>query len=80
MNELKHSSITLLKMDIEGAEYEILDSIIEDNLDIKIICVEFDQPMPLKKTLKMINKLIDWKYNLVSVDKWNYTFIRRRGF
>jgi len=76
MNEFKHSSITLLKMDIEGAEYEVLESIIEDNLDIKIICVEFDQPMPLKK-IKMINKLINWKYNLVFIDKWNFTFIKK---
>jgi FkbM family methyltransferase len=35
-----HSELTLLKIDIEGAEYAVLESIIEDKLKIKVICVE----------------------------------------
>jgi FkbM family methyltransferase len=43
MKKLGHKSIDLLKLDIEGAEYKVLQSILEDNLDIGVICVEFDE-------------------------------------
>src|SRR5690606_22369056 len=39
----KHKKIDLLKIDIEGAEYKVLNSISKDKLEVKIICVEFDE-------------------------------------
>jgi len=43
MRENGHARIDLLKLDIEGAEYRVLDSIVEDGLDIGVICVEYDE-------------------------------------
>ncbi|MBL0339737.1 MAG: FkbM family methyltransferase [Bacteroidetes bacterium] len=43
MKEHKHPSIDLLKLEIEGSEYTVIDTIAEDRPDIKIICVEFDE-------------------------------------
>ncbi len=43
MKELGHDHIDLLKLDIEGAEYAVVESILEDNLDIRCICLEFDE-------------------------------------
>lgn len=43
MKEHKHKSIDLLKLEIEGSEYTVIDTIAEDKPDIKIICVEFDE-------------------------------------
>lgn len=43
MKKLKHTAIDLLKMEIEGAEYTVLKTIVEDKPDIKIILVEFDE-------------------------------------
>src|SRR3954454_19148936 len=43
MREFGHTSIDFLKLEIEGAEYEVIDSIIRDKPDIKIIAVEFDE-------------------------------------
>ena len=43
MKEYKHKSIDLLKLEIEGSEYTVIDTIAEDKPDIKIICVEFDE-------------------------------------
>jgi len=40
MNELGHRKIDLLKIDMEGAEYKVIESIIEDRLDIGVIFVE----------------------------------------
>lgn len=41
MADLGHSEIDLLKMDIEGSEYEVLNSILEGNIKVKQILVEF---------------------------------------
>jgi FkbM family methyltransferase len=43
MKNLNHSTVDLVKMEIEGAEYTVLDTIIRDKLDVKMILVEFDE-------------------------------------
>lgn len=76
MSDLGHQKLDLLKIDIEGAEYGVLSSLIEDKIDVQVLCVEFDQPMPYFKTLSMILKLLMNKFALISVEGWNYTFIK----
>ncbi len=75
MEELGHDRLDLLKLDIEGAEYEVLDSLIEDGIEPSIICVEFDPPDPIRKNVSMVRKLKAYGYSLVSIDAWNYTFV-----
>lgn len=75
MKDLGHRRIDLLKLDVEGAEYDVLDTVMKDGLDVGVVCVEFDQPSPLIKTWKIVRTLNDHGYALVSVDKWNYTFV-----
>ena len=41
MRELGHEGIDVLKMDIEGAEYDVLDEIVERRLPVRQILVEF---------------------------------------
>ncbi|MFX0126493.1 MAG: FkbM family methyltransferase [Candidatus Hodarchaeota archaeon] len=77
MNDLDHSYIDILKLDIEGAEEAVLDSIITDKLDIKVICIEFHYP--LKEITALVKKLTNWNYDLVNIDNWNYTFIRKES-
>jgi FkbM family methyltransferase len=43
MEQLGHDRIDLLKIDIEGAEYKVIESILADKLDIRVICVEYDE-------------------------------------
>jgi FkbM family methyltransferase len=43
MKNLGHTAIDLVKIEIEGAEYVVVDTIIEDKLDIKAILIEFDE-------------------------------------
>lgn len=38
-----HDAIDLLKMDIEGAEYRVIDSLIADGVRARVLCVEFHQ-------------------------------------
>lgn len=77
MEELGHNHIDLLKLDIEGAEYVVLDSMIEDGIHPMVLCVEFDPPDPILKNIAMVRKLMRYGYCLVSIDAWNYTFVWR---
>jgi len=43
MEKFGHDRLDLLKIDIEGAEYKVIESIVEDGLDIRVICVEYDE-------------------------------------
>lgn len=72
-----HVAIDLLKLDIEGAEYEVLDDLLRTETHPKVLCVEFDQPAPILRTVRMIQRILNAGYLLVSVDAWNYTFVRQ---
>ena len=78
MRELEHDHIDLLKMDIEGAEFPVLENMIGESMRPKIICVEFDQPSPYAKTVAMCRRLSKNGYTLLEIDAWNYTFLHRR--
>ncbi len=41
MHELGHSHIDILKMDIEGAEYEVIKNILDEKIPIQQLLVEF---------------------------------------
>ncbi|GAB3889394.1 hypothetical protein GCM10028825_24000 [Spirosoma agri] len=43
METLGHNSVDIVKLEIEGAEYTVIDTIVEDQLDVKIVLVEFDE-------------------------------------
>jgi len=43
MKQLGHKHVDLLKIEIEGAEYKVIDTIVEDQLDVRAILVEFDE-------------------------------------
>lgn len=74
MGERGHRHIDLLKMDIEGAEYRVLNAMIEHDTPVHWLCVEFDQPVPLATTRAMIKRLNGRGFLLRHVDRWNFTF------
>lgn len=73
-------SIDLLKLDIEGAEIEVIESILKSDLIIKQICVEFDElhlnnKISKTRMLKTYNLLISNGFKCINSDKnVNYTF------
>jgi FkbM family methyltransferase len=78
MREFGHSQLDLLKLDIEGAEYEVLRNIIvEEKIPITVIAVEFHEPSPLRRVLAAVRELGRAGYELVSVDGWNCTFVAK---
>ena len=75
MDERSHTRIDLLKLDAEGAEYETLDDMIEGGVQPRCLCVEFDQPTPVRKTYAMVRKLQKSGYGLISVRTWDFVFV-----
>ena len=86
MHENSHKKLDLLKIDIEGAEYKVISTILEDKLNIKILCVEFDEwnfaldKKYKKRITEIIKSLIGYGYFMVACDyKGNYTFLRNEN-
>ena len=83
MAELSHSSINLLKMDIEGSEYEVIRAIVLSKISIDILCVEFDEghhPLDglyLQRIVNALESLKSLGMTLVYIDNWNFTFISK---
>jgi FkbM family methyltransferase len=81
LTDLGHSKLTLLKLDIEGAEYEVLRSLLADEIRPVTIAVEFDEihtPMGNRAAARIrtaANQLIEAGYVLVAQDGANYTFV-----
>jgi FkbM family methyltransferase len=81
MSQLGHERVDLLKLSVEGSEYEIVGDVLRKQLPVGVMCVEFAQPSPLGPIRKQIGALEDAGYQLVNVSlrplNWRLTFARR---
>lgn len=77
MTKMNHSHIDLLKLDIEGAEIEVLNQMLNDNIFPKYLCVEFDLLLKGKDynshTKKLIERLMNF-YKILDNSNYNITF------
>ncbi len=81
MRELNHTRIDVLKMDIEGAEYAVLQDIVRTRPDIGQILVEFHHRMPghtLRETEEAIRGLRSIGYEIFDISPRGseYGFVR----
>ena len=68
--ELDHDSVDVLKLDVEGAEYDILDLLLAGTVRPTQIVAEFHHRFPgigLDKTYEILNKLRDAGYRVFSI-------------
>ncbi len=87
MTRAGHPHIDLLKMDIEGAEYQVIESIIADKIDIDILCIEFDESAAnhfdgkyMQRIQGALLSLIEFGYIIVAKESscHNYTLLHQR--
>lgn len=80
MRENGHTHIDLLKIDIEGAEYEVLDSILSQRLDVRQVLVEFHHGIlpgiTRGQSILRIVRMTMAGFRLVKQDGSNHTFVR----
>jgi FkbM family methyltransferase len=78
MSELGHEHVDLLKLSVEGSEYEILDDLLAKRLPVKVVCVEFSQPAPVQPVLQRVAAMRKGGYELVAAilqpSGWKLTF------
>lgn len=78
----QHERLDVVKLDIEGAEYEVIDSILQDNLLIKVLCVEFHL-LKNKGAFKLIqstvSKLEKSNYFVIAKEGLDFTFLNRNS-
>lgn len=80
-----HAKLDLLKLDIEGAEYDVLASCLRDGIFPRVLCVEFDEyfhPRDRGFRNRIHSALEPWftqGYSLVfTPGNGNYTLVRDR--
>lgn len=81
MRELGHTHIDVLKIDIEGGEYEVLDDMLASNILPTQLLVEFHhrwKHIGMQKTKDIIKKLKDAGYKIfyISPTGEEYSFIK----
>ena len=82
MNDFGHDHIDLLKIDIEGAEYDVVDDLTSSELEIRQLLVEFHHgfgSIGVKETSRAVALLRTHGYRLfhVSPRGEEYSFIHR---
>ena len=72
MKKLNHASISLIKIDIEGTEYQVIDHMIENEIFPKQILVEYHHRFKdknKKMTQRSLAKLRNKGYEIFSISK-----------
>jgi FkbM family methyltransferase len=73
-------SLELLKLDIEGFEYDFIDAMLRANIRPAQIAVEFHHFMPgisMMKTLAVTRQLLRAGYQILHKDQCDYLFVHR---
>lgn len=74
MEEKNHSKIDVLKMDIEGSEFDVIDFILENNIDIKHLLIEFHN---IGKDIYSFYYKLNEFYTLSYIHMNDYGFIKK---
>ena len=78
MEEMGHSRIDVLKLDIEGSEIVVLRKMLEDKIFPRYICVEFDLKLKMvdhsNETGSIIKELLNNNYTMIDNNNWNCLF------
>jgi FkbM family methyltransferase len=69
------SCIDLLKMDIEGFEYDIVNQLLDQQLPVRQLCVEFHDWLRPGQTFKTIARLYKAGYRIIYKKRGDYTFL-----
>lgn len=75
MAELGHKRLDVLKLDIEGAEHEVVRSLVRDGVECSVLCLEFDQPISLIEMAATLRRLRRNGFRVAVIDGWNFTFL-----
>ena len=76
MRQLGHSRLDLLKLNIEGAEWRVLENVLDERVSCRVLCVLFCQPSAFWRIAAMVRTLRQRGYTLLCRDGWKFTFVQ----
>jgi hypothetical protein len=81
MQKLGHQKIDILKMDIEGAEYQVIEDLLKSGISVNQLLIEFHHRFPfvgVQKTKDAIKALNNAGYAIMAISRSGeeYTFIK----
>ena len=80
MDDLGINTIDLLKMDIEGSEYKVIEDMIESDIRPGQLLIEyhhFFDSVSNARTKQSIALLLENGYELFRIEGYNYSFVRK---
>jgi Methyltransferase FkbM domain len=83
MKSLGHAAIALLKLNIEGAEYEVMRAIFDDDINPAVVCINFDElhtqidKGARERLCRLVRQFANHGYDAVSAEACRATFVRR---
>lgn len=81
MRELGHDHLDVLKLSVEGAQFEVLDTVLGAGISVDQILVEFTPPVAVRKVREQCSKLRAAGYDYVAASfkvwHWKCAFVRR---
>ncbi len=75
MEQLGHSRLDLVKLDIEGAEHDTIRQMLADGIRPRVVCVEYDHPEPIHWSIRTTRLLRRHGYRLARIEYLNLTFV-----
>jgi FkbM family methyltransferase len=69
----------VVKLDIEGAEVEVLRALIERPARPRVVCVELDAPLPEWRTSRLLRDMRRAGYRLAHAEGWNLLLLNDRA-
>jgi FkbM family methyltransferase len=78
MSELGHERLDLLKLDIEGAEYAVIEDLLACGLEVGVVCVEFHKNPSIRAMRGSAARLRRAGFIAVAVDGFDVTFVHSR--
>lgn len=77
--EFGHDQIDLLKLDVEGAEYPVLQNLDLRALGVQVLCVEYHGDHGFRGIWRAARSILKRGYRAVAVDGTDVTFVRDDG-
>ena len=68
--------IDILKLDIEGAEYAVIEALSKESILPSVLCVDFDQPQPFSSSRAAAKMLEALGYRIRTVEGYDVLFVR----
>jgi len=75
MNDLGHAKIDVLKIDIEGGEYDVIDDLLNEEIEVDQLLIEFHHmydTIPFSKTVAALQRLHSAGYKVFAISERSY--------